>query len=134
LAEITVKFRSLPDTQAAVGWAGAHSVTVDRPAGVAGGSGLGFNGGQLLALAIGGCFCNDLHYVASADGVELTSVAVEVTLALSGKPAVVTAARMMVEATAKGGADVAAIIAKAKADSTVSNSLTRGFPVEVAAG
>lgn len=132
MVEITVKLRSLPDTQAAVGWAGAHSLTVDRPVGKAGGSGLGFNGGELLALAIGGCFCNDLRYVAAAEGVELTGLAIDVTLELSGQPAVATAARMDVHVTALDGVDVAAIIAKAKADSTVSNSLERGFPVAVA--
>jgi len=132
VAEMTVKLRSLPDTQAAVGWAGAHSLTVDRPAGKAGGSGLGFNGGELLALAIGGCFCNDLRYVAAAAGVELATLAIDVTLELSGTPVVATAARMDVHVTAPEGVDVAAIIAKAKADSTVSNSLERGFPVAVA--
>lgn len=129
-----MKLRGLPATGAAVGWAGAHSLTVDRPLGVARGEGLGFNGGELLALAIGGCFCNDLHYVAAAEGIELTSLAVEVTLELSGKPLLATAAHMTVQATAAGGADVAAVIAKAKANSTVSNSLSRGFPVAVSAG
>ena len=52
---------------------------------------------------------------------------------LSGKPLVATAARMTVQAAAADGVDVPAIIARAKADSTVSNSLARGFPVEVAA-
>ena len=133
MAEITVKLRSLPDTAAAVGWSGGHSVTVDRPPGVAGGLGLGFNGGQLLGLAIGGCFCNDLHYVAAAAGVELTDLCVDVTLELSGEPLLATAAHMSVKATAAGGADVSAIIAKARADSTVSNSLARGFTVDVVA-
>ena len=77
MTTMTVRLRSVPETQACLGWAGAHSVVVDRPAGKAGGQGLGFNGGQLLALAIGGCFCNDLHYVAHAMGIELVSVALE---------------------------------------------------------
>ena len=34
--------------------------------------GLDFNGGQPLALAIGGCLCNDLRYVAHAMGVAAT--------------------------------------------------------------
>ena len=29
---------------------------------------LGFNGAELLGLTIGGCFCNDLRYVAHAMG------------------------------------------------------------------
>jgi len=51
MAKTTVTRRSIPDTTAAVGWAGGHCVTVDRTAGQAGGQGLGFNGGQLVGLA-----------------------------------------------------------------------------------
>ena len=52
----TVELRNVEGTEAAGGWAGAHTVVVDRPDGKAGGRGLGFNGAQLLALTIGGCF------------------------------------------------------------------------------
>ncbi|MEM7024296.1 MAG: OsmC family protein, partial [Pseudomonadota bacterium] len=45
-----------------------------------GGKGLGFNGGQLLALAIGGCLCNDLRYVAHGLGARLTRIEVDVVL------------------------------------------------------
>ena len=65
MPSMTVQLRSIPDTEAAVGWAGSHTVIVDRPEGKAGGRGLGFNGGQLLGIAIGGCLCNDLRYVAA---------------------------------------------------------------------
>ncbi len=43
---MNVKLRSIPDTQASIGWAGAHSIVVDRPEGKSGGQGLGFNGGR----------------------------------------------------------------------------------------
>src|SRR3954463_2555247 len=92
----TIVYRSLPGTRAAVGRADRHSVVVDRPEGKAGGMGLGFNGGQLLALAIGGCFCNDLRYVADEIGVKLGRIAVSVRLDLDGKPLLATAARMTV--------------------------------------
>ena len=65
MSSMTVRLGSIPETEAALGWAGGHSVVVDRPEGKAGGQGLGFNGGQLLGLAIGGCLCNDLYYVAT---------------------------------------------------------------------
>ncbi|HXX07037.1 MAG TPA: hypothetical protein VEJ43_03070 [Pseudolabrys sp.] len=52
---MSVRLRSIPDTQAAVGWADGHTIVIDRPDGKAGGIGLGFNGGQLLGLAVGGC-------------------------------------------------------------------------------
>src|SRR5215813_11066312 len=86
MPQMTVQLRSLPDTEAAVGWAGAHTVVVDRPQGKAGGMGLGFNGGQLLGLAIGGCFRNDLHYVADAMGIPLASIKVDVTVNFEGSP------------------------------------------------
>jgi organic hydroperoxide reductase OsmC/OhrA len=130
---IGVKLRSIPDTQASVGWAGAHSVVVDRPEGKAGGGGLGFNGGQLLALAIGGCFCNDLHYVAHEMGIELRSVSVDVSLTLEGAPLLATSAAMQVSVeAASADADIATLIRRAEETSTVSNSLRQGVPVTVA--
>jgi len=130
MTTMTVQLRSLPDTEAAVGWAGAHTVVVDRPEGKAGGKGLGFNGGQLLGLAIGGCFCNDLHYVAHEMGLRLTSVEVDVTVSFEGSPLLATEAvlRARVSAADKG-ADIDALIRRAQAVSTVSNSLKRGVPV-----
>ena len=130
MTTMTVQLRSLPDTEAAVGWAGAHTVVVDRPEGKAGGKGLGFNGGQLLGLAIGGCFCNDLHYVAHEMGLRLTSVEVDVTVSFEGSPLLATEAvlRARVSAADKG-ADIDALIRRAQEISTVSNSLKRGIPV-----
>jgi len=130
MTTMTVQLRGLPDTEAAVGWAGAHTVVVDRPEGKAGGKGLGFNGGQLLGLAIGGCFCNDLHYVAHEMGLRLTSVEVDVTVSFEGSPLLATEAvlRARVSAADKG-VDIDALIRRAQAVSTVSNSLKRGVPV-----
>ncbi len=132
MPEISVTWRGIEGTEAALGWAGPRSVVADRPAGKAGGQGLGFNGGELLALAIGGCFCNDLQYVAHDRGVRLTEVEVEVTLQLQETPLLVTGAAMTVRAQGEG--DVAAVITQAQALSTVSNSIARGFPVTVTSG
>jgi organic hydroperoxide reductase OsmC/OhrA len=127
---MTVQLRSLPDTEAAVGWAGAHTVVVDRPEGKAGGKGLGFNGGQLLGLAIGGCFCNDLHYVAHEMGLRLTSVEVDVMVSFEGSPLLATGAVLLARVSAaETGADIEDLIKRAQAVSTVSNSLKRGIPV-----
>ena len=132
MVSMTVELRNLEGTEAAVGWAGAHTVVIDRPAGKAGGKGLGFNGGQMLALAIGGCFCNDLRYVAHGMGVALGRIAVSVTLELDGEPLLATSATMTVSCETLDGSDPQMLIERAKADSTVSNSLARGFPVTVA--
>lgn len=128
---ITVALRSLPDTEAAIGWANGHTVTIDRPVGRAGGQGLGFNGGEMLALAVGGCFCNDLRYVADALGIHLATVAVDVTLHLDGNPALVTDARLDVTVTAAPEVHIDAVIARARDTSTIANSVARGIPVTI---
>jgi hypothetical protein len=38
MTTMTVQLRSIPDTEAAVGWAGAYAIVVDRPDGAAAGS------------------------------------------------------------------------------------------------
>lgn len=50
----TIEIRNVVGTEAALGWAGGHTIIIDRPTGRAGGLGLGFNGAQLLGLTIGG--------------------------------------------------------------------------------
>ncbi|SHJ33887.1 Organic hydroperoxide reductase OsmC/OhrA [Roseomonas rosea] len=129
---MSIRLQSIPGTEVALGWAGAHSVVVDRPEGRAGGQGLGFNGGQLLGLAIGGCFCNDLHYVAHEMGVRLASISVEVILQLEGSPLLATAAELRVSLRAEEAeADLDALVRRAEESSTVSNSLARGLPVRL---
>lgn len=133
MPSMTVELRNVSETEAAMGWAGGHTIIVDRPDGKAGGMGLGFNGGQLLALAIGGCMCNDLRYVAHGMGVRLGGIAVSVALDLEGSPLVATSATMTVSCETLDGSDPRRVIDKATADSTVSNSVQRGFPVMVRA-
>jgi len=129
---MTVQLRSIPDTEAALGWADGHTMVVDRPDGKAGGMGLGFNGGQLLGLAIGGCFCNDLQYVAHDMGILLASIQVAVSVTFEGTPMLVKKATMQVAAVpVDKNADIDAVIARAKEISSVSNSLRRGVPVQI---
>ena len=54
-----VELRSVDGSTTALATAGQHSVVVDRPIN-AGGGGHGFNGGQLLHVAVAGCISNDL--------------------------------------------------------------------------
>ncbi|GHD17842.1 OsmC family protein [Tianweitania populi] len=127
----TVELRNIEGTQAALGWAGGHTLVVDRPDGMAGGMGLGFNGAQMLALSLGGCFCNDLRYTAEKMGVQLGPVAVTVTLTLDGDPLLAQSAAMQVDCTLIDGSDAGAVIEAAKASCMVSNSLRKGFPVSI---
>lgn len=129
---VSVSLRSIPETEAAIGWAAGHSLIADRPAGVAGGMGLGFNGAQLLALALGGCLCNDLRYVAHRRGVVLASVAVTVSLVLEGEPPIATSADLQVRCTTADGSDPQPLIDEARGSSMVGCSLPRGIPVTIA--
>jgi organic hydroperoxide reductase OsmC/OhrA len=132
MPEMTVQLRNVHGTEAALGWAGSHTVIVDRPERKAGGSGLGFNGGELLGLAIGGCLCNDLRYVAHDLGVSLNKIEVDVTVRFEGNPTLAVAAVVAVRVDAADDkTDVPALIERAIAISTVVNSARRGFPVTV---
>ncbi len=128
MVQSIVELRSVAGTEAAIGWAGSHTVVVDRPEGKAGGLGLGFNGGQLLALAIGGCYCNDLRYVAHNLGVEIGEIAVTVKLELEGAPLVATTAVLSVSCATLDGSDPQTLIDHAWSVCTVAKSLNRGVP------
>jgi organic hydroperoxide reductase OsmC/OhrA len=128
---VSIELRNIAGTEAALGWAGAHTVVVDRPEGRAGGRGLGFNGAQLLALTIGGCFCNDLRYVAHATGVKLGRISVSVAVELEGDPILAKAATMTVSCEMLEGSSAESIIEKAKSVCMAINSLRAGVPVEV---
>ena len=131
MVSTTVELRNIAGTQAALGWAGAHTLVVDRPEGKANGMGLGFNGAQLLALAIGGCFCNDLRYVSDRAGSQLGSISVTASIDLEGDPLMAKAATLRVSCETLDGSDPLPLIAEAKAITMVSNSLRRGFPVDI---
>lgn len=132
MVSMTVEYRSLEGTHAAVGRAGHHTLVADRPEGKAGGMGLGFNGGQLLALALGGCFCNDVQYSADEMGLTVSRLDVKVTIELDGQPLVATRAQMTVECELADGASPEAVIERAKARCTVAHSLRAGLEVVIA--
>lgn len=127
----TIEYRMLAGTRASVGRAGTHSVIADRPDGKSGGMGLGFNGGELLALAIGGCFSNDMQAIADQMGVEIADLRVNVDVDFGGEPVRATDARVSVVCTLADGADPSALIERAKSVTTIGNSLRAGIPVEI---
>ncbi|MES5047181.1 OsmC family protein [Rhizobium nepotum] len=131
MVQSIVELRNVVGTKAAVGWAGGHTIVVDRPEGKAGGLGLGFNGGQLLALALGGCYCNDLRYVAHDLGVEIGEIAVTVQLELDGVPLIATNAVLSVRCTTFDGSDPKTLIDQAWSICTIANSLNRGVPTRL---
>lgn len=85
MSQTKVHVRTLSDSSAAVAWSGPRTVTIDRPE-ASGGLGIGFNGGELLFLAIGACYTNDLYREAAKRNLTLKSVRVEVEGDWGGDP------------------------------------------------
>lgn len=91
-----VEVRNVDGAVTALGAGGPHTVVIDRPEG-AGGGGRGFNGGQLLHLAVAGCVSNDLFREAAARDLVLTRVVVRVDGGYEGEPAVSTGITYSIE-------------------------------------
>ncbi|KKJ94603.1 OsmC family protein [Micromonospora sp. HK10] len=126
-----VRTRSLPDRPAAIGSAGPFTLVVDRPAD-GGGDGLGFNGGQLLYLAVAGCVSNDLFREARALGITLHRVEISVHGDFTGDPAVST--EIGYDVRLVGDADAARLrelVDRVDAIAEIPNSLRRGTPVRL---
>ena len=126
-----VEFRNVGGEAAAIGSAGPYTLVVDRPAD-AGGSGLGFNGGQLLYLAIGGCVSNDLFREASARGIRLATVRVLVRGDFSGQPLV--SEEVFYEVELSGNASrqqLEDLVSHVDAIAEIPNSVRRGTPVKL---
>lgn len=129
---VSMRFQNLPGTRAGVARVATRTLIADRPEGVAKGEGLGFNGAELLAAALGGCFWNDLHYVAEARGYILGAVEVTVDATLSGVPLRVTAAAIHARIAADEPAHARECFDAACLESTIANSLMPAFPVAFA--
>jgi organic hydroperoxide reductase OsmC/OhrA len=85
MAPTKVSVRTLHDAPTAVGWSGHRTLTIDRPE-EAGGMGLGYSGGELLLLALGACYTNDIFRDARQRGIAVRAVAVEVQGDWGGDP------------------------------------------------
>lgn len=124
-----VETRSVDGGPTALGWGGSVSLVVDRPA-EAGGRGLGFNGGQLLNLAVAGCISNDLFREAARRGIPLDRVRVTVDSDYAGQPAVSSPIEYAVEVSANADeATIAELVAYVDEIAEIPNSIRRGTPV-----
>lgn len=118
-----VEVRNVAGEPAAVGSAGPFTLVVDRPAD-GGGRGVGFNGGQLLYLAIAGCISNDLFREARADGIALGRVRVVVDGDFEGDPPVSTDVTYDVELAGDATREeLEQLVAKVDAIAEIPNSL-----------
>jgi putative redox protein len=126
-----VEVRNVEGEPAAIGNAGPFTVVMDRPAD-GGGRGIGFNGGQLLYLAIAGCVSNDLFREARADGIDLQRVRVSVRGDFGGDPPVSTPVEYDVELSGDASEETLRDLARRVDEiAEIPNSLRRGTRVEL---
>ena len=129
MAATNVHVRTLHGSSAAAGWSGPRTVAIDRSES-AGGLGIGFNGGELLLLAIGACYTNDLYREAAKRNMTLSSVAVDVQADWGGEPVRAQNVRFDVRVTSKENKeDVIALIGHTNEVAEIHNSLRKGTSV-----
>ena len=129
---IEVETRNVDGRVTALGTAEQFTQVVDRPT-EGGGEGLGFNGGQLLYLAVAGCISNDLFREARTDGIGLESVRVKVGGDFAGEPPV--SKEILYEVELEGDAPEArlqALVDRVDEIAEIPNSLRQGTRVRLA--
>ena len=128
---IEVETQNIDGEVTALGSAGPFTLVVDRPA-EGGGGGLGFNGGQLLYLAVAGCISNDLFRDARAAGIELRHVRVKVRGNFVGEPAVSEEIRYEVEVSGDAPEEqLQALVDRVDEIAEIPNSLRQGTLVSL---
>jgi putative redox protein len=126
-----VEVRNVDGAVTALGAAGPHTLVVDSPA-EAGGGGRGFNGGQLLHLAVAGCVSNDLFREASRRGIELTRVVITADGQYGGSPAVPGGISYSVEIEGRAPEeDLRSLVSHVDEIAEIPNSLRRGTQVRL---
>lgn len=130
---VEVSMASLRDSSTAIGSAGPFTLIADRPT-EAGGGGLGFNGGQLLNLAVAGCISNDIYREAAKRGIAIHEVRVKVVSEYEGDPPVSSPIRYEVEVGADAEPEVIEkLVRDTDAIAEIPNSLRRGTEVTLEA-
>jgi uncharacterized OsmC-like protein len=128
---IEVETQNIDGEVTALGSAGPFTLVADRPA-EGGGGGLGFNGGQLLYLAVAGCISNDLFRDARAAGIELRHVRVTVRGNFVGEPAVSEEIRYEVEVSGDAPEEqLQALVDRVDEIAEIPNSLRQGTLVRL---
>ncbi|TNF23228.1 MAG: OsmC family peroxiredoxin [Rhodobacteraceae bacterium] len=125
---ISTRYVPISGTAAGLGLtAGGGTLVADRPRGKARGQGLGHNGADLLSAALGGCFWNDLHYVADAAKVGIGIDSVEAEIELAGNPPRVVRAHIRARLSGAPEDVLQQVFDAAAESSTIANSLTGAF-------
>ena len=131
MPQTTVEIQTISGSSLAVGSSGPRTVTIDRSK-ESDGLGLGFNGGELLLLAVGGCYSNDIFREAAKRGLAIKTVQVTVNADWAGDPvrAQNVAFSVVVEADASES-DILDLIRHTDRVAEIPNSLRLGTEVKL---
>ena len=129
--QMSVHVRSAHEGNFSVGWSGQHSLVIDRsPAD--GGQGMGFNGGQLLLLALGACYANDVFREATARGLVVVGIRVVVECDWGGDPVRAQSVELSTRVEADAAEDeIMELIQHVDRIAEVQNTLRAGVDVEL---
>jgi len=131
MPQSSIEIRTLPGTSVALGSSGPRTVTIDRTKD-AGGEDLGFSGGELLLLAIGGCYSNDIFREASRKRLHVHAVQIHVNADWGGDP--VRAQNVEFSVTVEADASesqITELIQHTDRVAEIPNSLRLGTPVKL---
>ncbi len=129
-----VELQSVDGGPTALGWGGSATVVIDRPV-EAGGRGLGFNGGQLLNLAVAGCVSNDLFREAARRGIRLDRVRVTAESDYAGAPPVSSTIEYRVELSGEATPqELDELLDHVDAIAEIPNSIRQGTRVRLVRG
>ena len=128
---MSVHVRSAHEGSFSVGWSGKHSLVIDRSPGD-GGQGVGFNGGQLLLLALGACYANDVFREGDRRDVEVLGVRVVVECDWEGSPTTARNVRFSTRVEAAADEDeIMELIRHVDEIAEIHNTLREGVEVEL---
>jgi uncharacterized OsmC-like protein len=126
-----IEMRNIDGLVTALGTSGPHSLVVDRPV-ESGGGGHGFNGGELLHLAVAACISNDLFREAKGRGIELDRVKILVDGEFGGEPNVSQGITYEVELTGRASdTELRSLVEYVDSIAEIPNSLRLGTDVHL---
>jgi uncharacterized OsmC-like protein len=132
VAQTTIHVRSAHEGTFSVGWSERHSLVIDRSPDD-GGQGVGFNGGQLLLLALGSCYANDIFREADKRDVEVLGVRVVVECDWAGEPTRAENVRFSTRVEAAADEEeILDLIRHVDEIAEIHNTLRQGIDVELA--
>ena len=130
MAEMLVTVAQVNGTMTSEGTAREHRVLIDRPTDK-GGRDRGPMGGELLLLALGGCFMSNLIAAAAARGVSVDGLTVDVRATLASAPPRFDAIGLEVHGKTADDATLDKLVAIAERACIVHNTLAGGVPLTV---